>query len=179
MGTRQTTQATQAARTARTARTGRAPALRDSMEQVWLAGLGALAVAEEEGERFFRTLKKRGEGIERTLVKKGAGLEKELVQKRAGIERAGRERLRQVTTAAEDATGGAIGRLGAGFDGAMTTVLHRLGVPTAKEIASLTRRVETLTTTLAKGQKTRRPPAKRPATRRARAVTVPATTTVE
>ena len=43
--------------------TGRTPMLRDSVEQVWLAGLGALALTEEEGLRFFRRLVKKGEGF--------------------------------------------------------------------------------------------------------------------
>ena len=43
--------------------------LRESVEQVWLAGLGALALTEEEGSKLFKTLVKRGEGFERTAKK--------------------------------------------------------------------------------------------------------------
>ena len=43
-----------------------APMLRDSVGQIWLAGLGALALTEQEGTKFFKTLVKRGEGFERT-----------------------------------------------------------------------------------------------------------------
>lgn len=154
-------------RTKQTARPGRTIALRGSVEQVWLAGLGALAVAEEEGEEFFKSLRKRGQTIERTLVKKGTGLEKELVRRREEMQRAGRERLRRAAAMADDATGGAMQRIGNGIDGTMTTVLHRLGIPTAKEIASLTKRVEVLTTTLSSGKPARRPPAKRARVRRA------------
>ena len=48
-----------------TRRNGGTPAMRESVEQVWLAGLGALALTEEEGSKFFRALVKKGEGIEK------------------------------------------------------------------------------------------------------------------
>ena len=47
-------------------RNGRSATLRESMEEVWLAGRGALAIAEEEGSKFFHSLVKRGEGFETT-----------------------------------------------------------------------------------------------------------------
>ena len=111
--------------------------LRDSVEQVWLAGLGALALTEEEGSRFFRALVKRGEGFERDT----------------------KVRLRKAMTAAREAPGAAVTRIETELDDTMTGVLRRLGVPTKREINSLTRRVEGLATTL-----DRRPPAKRRAT---------------
>lgn len=122
-------------------RARRAPVIRESVEQVWLAGLGALALAEEEGSKLYNT-----------LVRKGEGFEKE-----------SRARLKKLSARAEnvreDVRANTLGRLGGGLDDAMTTVLHRLGVPTAREIASLRRRVETLTERLADGQ---RVPARRP-----------------
>jgi poly(hydroxyalkanoate) granule-associated protein len=108
-------------------RSRRAPALRESVEQVWLAGLGALAVAEQEGSRMFRNLVKKGEGLEQ----------------------ASRARLRRVTARAEGMRSDTIGRVTTGFDDAMTSVLHRIGVPTAREIDSLTRRIESLTSAMA------------------------------
>jgi poly(hydroxyalkanoate) granule-associated protein len=115
-------------------RARRAPVIRESVEQVWLAGLGALALAEEEGGKFYTT-----------LVRKGEGFEKESIA-----------RLRKLSARAEgmrdNVRTNTIGRLGTGFDDAMTTMLHRLGVPTSREIASLTRRVETLTEHLAQGR---------------------------
>jgi len=130
-------------------RARRSPAIRESVEQVWLAGLGALALAEEEGSRLYNT-----------LVRKGEGFEKE-----------SRTRLRKISARAEtmrdDVRANTVGRLGTGLDDAMTSVLHRLGVPTSREISSLTRRVETLTEHLAQG----RTPTKRPTTTTRRATT--------
>ena len=53
----------------------------------------------------------------------------------------------------------ALHRVGAGVDTSMAAVLHRLGVPTRKEIAGLTKRVEELTHSLER----RRPRARKPA----------------
>ncbi|MCH7891294.1 MAG: phasin family protein, partial [Gemmatimonadetes bacterium] len=37
----------------------------ESASKIWLAGLGALSVAEEEGGKLFKTLVKKGEGFEK------------------------------------------------------------------------------------------------------------------
>ena len=100
--------------------------LRDSVEHVWLAGLGALALTEEEGGRLFRTLVKRGEGVEKQT----------------------RTRLRRVVSAAREAPAEAMTKIETGLDDTMGGVLRRLGVPTRREITSLTRRVEALAETL-------------------------------
>jgi poly(hydroxyalkanoate) granule-associated protein len=44
---------------------GPVEALQGSVEQVWLAGLGALALTEEEGSKFFHSLVKKGEVVEK------------------------------------------------------------------------------------------------------------------
>jgi poly(hydroxyalkanoate) granule-associated protein len=120
--------------------------IRRSAQQIWLAGLGAFALAGEEGGKLFGTLVKRGHGVEK-LNK--ARLEKVFSR----VERAG-ERVRENA-------GRAIGRLGNPLDTGMTVALHQLGVPTRKEIVTLTKRVEELTRVVArskgKGAKAARP----------------------
>jgi poly(hydroxyalkanoate) granule-associated protein len=135
-------------------RAGRMPVIRESVEQVWLAGLGALALAEEEGSKLFRTLVKRGEGLEQTS----------------------RKQLRAMTERARSAQESTMGRIGSGIDETMASVLHRLGVPTERDINRLTRRVEALTDTLAQSSPTTRKRAaaasrSRPAAGRARKTT--------
>ncbi len=117
----------------RTKKTTAVPTLRGSAQNIWLAGLGAFALAGEEGSKLFRT-----------LVKKGQTLEK-----------VNKSRLQKMITRVEDRmddlrtdAGGAMDRLTAPLDSGMTTALHRIGVPTRKEIMQLTRRVEELTRTV-------------------------------
>lgn len=92
--------------------------LRDSAHKIWLAGLGALATAEEQGGKIFKNLVERGEKLESR----------------------GRDRVHKVRSKVEDAWGD----VEDGFDERVTGVLHRLGVPSRDEIRTLTSRVEEL-----------------------------------
>ena len=104
------------------------PMLRESAERIWLAGLGALAVTEEEGTKLFKSLVKKGEGFERET--------RSLLEK-------------QIETARHSRTT-AIRRFEGGVEQTMTGVLHRFGIPTRREIHTLTRRVESLADSLEK-----------------------------
>lgn len=119
---------------------GRAQALQGSVEQVWLAGLGALALTEEEGSKFFRSLVKKGEVVERRS----------------------RARLDDVMIAAKRAPSAAIASIEKRTDDVVQNVLERLGVPSRRDIDGLTRRIERLTAAEHK-PKTRRAPASRTA----------------
>jgi poly(hydroxyalkanoate) granule-associated protein len=133
---------------ARTTRNATALAVRDNAQHIWLAGLGALATAGEEGNRVFEE-----------LVEKGAELEK---TGRARLEKA----LGKVQGRARSLRGeaqGALGRVSAPIDAGVATALNKLGIPTRKEILALTKRVEELTRTV---QAAKKRPAKK-ATRRA------------
>ncbi len=104
--------------------------LRESAHQIFLAGLGALAVAEEEGSKLFKTLVKKGEGFEKRGKKQ--------------IEKVSKSVEGQVDAALDQAEG-AWGKLGRGFDERVAGALTRLGVPSRMEIQKLTKRVEQLT----------------------------------
>jgi poly(hydroxyalkanoate) granule-associated protein len=110
------------------------PMLKESAHDIWLAGLGAFALAGEEGGRLFKQLVKRGEGMEK--VNKGR------IQKIAA--RAGSLRGDART---------AVARLSTPIEAGMSNAMHRFGVPTRKEIATLTKRVEELTRVVAKKSK--------------------------
>jgi poly(hydroxyalkanoate) granule-associated protein len=131
--------------------TGRAPALRDSLEQVWLAGLGALTLTEHEGTTFFKSLVKRGQGLERQTLER--------------LDTA----VAEVTEAVRRTRRNAVVRLEDDAEQAMTKTLHRLGVPTRGDVQSLTRRVESLADTLERQAarritpRTPRPRTKKPA----------------
>jgi poly(hydroxyalkanoate) granule-associated protein len=111
--------------------------IRRSAQQIWLAGLGAFALAGEEGGKLFGSLVKKGQGVEK--------LNKTRLEK--VFSRVGKvgERVR------EDA-GRAINRIGNPLDAGMTVALHQLGVPTRKEIVTLTKRVEELTRVVARSK---------------------------
>jgi len=117
-----------------------AKVLRRSAHEIWLAGLGALTLAEEEGSKLFKS-----------LVKKGAGME---ALNKARLEKL----LAKVKPMREDA-GMALQKVGTGMDNSMAAVLHRLGVPTRREIQGLTKRVEELTHSLERPRARHKKPA--------------------
>lgn len=114
-------------------RTQAVPMLKESAHEIYLAGLGAFALAGEEGGRLFKQLVKRGEGMEKI----------------------NKARIHKIATRAESLQGEArtaVTRLATPIEAGMTNAMHRLGVPTRKEIATLTKRVEELTRVVAKSK---------------------------
>ncbi len=100
--------------------------LRESAHKIWLAGLGALAAAEEEGTKVFSSLIERGEAFESRGRKN--------IEKVKG----------RVEGVMEDAAE-SFEKLGDSFEDRVSKTLQRLGVPTRDEIGKLTKRVEELT----------------------------------
>lgn len=98
-------------------------------QRVWLAGLGAAAFAQEEGGRLLALLVSIGEQTEKQL-------RKTRLSPRAAVAGAA-ESAEEVWTRVQKI-----------FDAQVTSALHRLGVPTREEIASLTRRIEALTASI-------------------------------
>ena len=92
--------------------------LKESAHRIWLAGLGALAVAEEEGTKLFSRLVDRGRDVEDR----------------------GKVEVDKVKAKAENTWEGFSSKI----DEAVSKALHRLGVPTREEIRHLTNRVEEL-----------------------------------
>jgi poly(hydroxyalkanoate) granule-associated protein len=93
--------------------------VKDSAHRIWLAGLGALAAASEEGGKIFQQLVERGKELESR----------------------GKEEVDKAKSKASDAFSDAGGKL----DEVLTSALHRMGVPTRDEIHKLVERVEELT----------------------------------
>ena len=98
----------------------------DSAHKVWLAGLGAVAMAEQEGGKLFTNLVEKGQKLE----KKG----KDEVEKAKGA-------VSGMKTVAESYWD----TFGRTIDDQVTAVIHRIGVPTKDEIETLTKKVEQLT----------------------------------
>lgn len=119
--------------------------LTESARSVWLAGVGALAVAEDQGgklvtdsEKLFGRLVKEGRTYETKNRKRLAGMLDTMKDSVKGA----RE---DVGAVVGKVTGRVSHRVTEPFNDAIAAALHRLGVPTRREIMNLTRRVEELT----------------------------------
>lgn len=96
---------------------------------VWLAGLGALATVEEEGNKLFKRLVERGEQFE----------EERREELQAASEKAREQRdeaLAQIEEASEETQSLLMDTV--------NTALERFGVPTRNEVDRLSKKVETL-----------------------------------
>jgi poly(hydroxyalkanoate) granule-associated protein len=97
--------------------------IRDSANQIWLAGLGAFAKAQQEGAGMFNALVKEGEAVQKR-TKKAAGNTV--------------DEIRRSATGAWD-------KLETVFEQRVARALHSLNVPTKKDIDHLSQRVAELT----------------------------------
>ena len=117
--------------------------VKDAVSKVFLAGLGALAVAEEEGSKTFKKLVKKGEKVELP----GLGMERvkairNQIEGRADqATDAVKGRVNDARYVADQTADKAEDRI----QDTVKTVMTRLGVPTRKEISELTASVERLT----------------------------------
>lgn len=110
-----------------------ARAVRDSARQIWQAGLGAFAKAQEEGGSSFTR-----------LVRDGSALQKRAREVEDATDTVGRAAGR-----ATRRPGGSWGKLEQVFEERVARALATIGVPAASEVEALTRRVEELERTLA------------------------------
>jgi poly(hydroxyalkanoate) granule-associated protein len=112
-----------------------AAAVKDSAQQIWLAGLGAFAKAQEEGTKVFEALVKEGTGIHkrtRHATEEKFGEVTGKVTKVAG----------EITKQANESWD----KLEQVFEDRVARALNRLGVPTNKDVQALIARVEELNT---------------------------------
>lgn len=135
-----------------------ASAIRDSAQQIWLAGLGAFSKAQEEGGKVFEALVKEGNSIQRRT--------RALTEEKIG------EMTGKMSKAAGDITKQAThswDKLEQVFEDRVSRALTRLGVPTSKDIQSLMARVEALNESVQalNGTAPARRARKAPATRKA------------
>ncbi|MCM2346926.1 MULTISPECIES: phasin family protein [Acidovorax] len=108
--------------------------VKDSAQQIWLAGLGAFSKAQEEGGKVFEALVKEGLTIQR---KTQAVAEEKIT-----------EATSRMTTMASDIGSKAQGqwdKLENLFEERVAKALSKLGVPSARDIEALHARIEALT----------------------------------
>ena len=97
--------------------------IKESTQQIWLAGLGAYAKAQEEGGKIFEALVQEGEALQ-TRTRQSAD-----------------EKIAAMT----DKTAGTWGRLEQVFDDRVARAVASLGIPTRKDIDKLSKRMAELT----------------------------------
>ncbi|MGB6055573.1 MAG: phasin family protein [Burkholderiaceae bacterium] len=115
-----------------------AEAVRTSAQQIWQAGLGAFAKAQEEGGKVFAK-----------LVKEGTELQQR-TQKLAGSKVAGvTDTVTKMADNVSKQASGSWDKLEQVFEDRVSRSLTSLGVPTQNDIQTLTRRVEELSKAVA------------------------------
>jgi poly(hydroxyalkanoate) granule-associated protein len=137
--------------------------VKDSAQQIWLAGLGAFSKAQEEGGKVFESLVKEG----LTIQRKTQAVAEEKIS----------EATSRVTNMATDIGSKAQGqwdKLENIFEDRVAKALSKLGVPSARDLEALSARVDAL----AKGKSTpakaaAKPAAKAPAKKAAAKVAAP------
>lgn len=115
-----------------------AEAVRTSAQQIWQAGLGAFAKAQEEGGKVFAKLVKEGTDLQKRTQKLAE-------DKVSGV-------TDTVTKMADNVSKQASGswdKLEQVFEDRVSRSLASLGVPTKKDIQTLTKRVEELSKSVA------------------------------
>jgi poly(hydroxyalkanoate) granule-associated protein len=110
-----------------------ADAVRDSAQQIWLAGLGAFRKAQEEGSKAFDKLVKEGGHLQKLSRDLAESKTSDMASRFAQIQD-------KVTRQASDTWD----KLEAVFESRVERALASLGVPTEQDVAVLHRRIEAL-----------------------------------
>jgi len=110
-----------------------AGAVKESAQQIWLAGLGAFAKAQEGGGKVFESLMKEGLLIQRKT------------------QAAAEEKISEATSKMANMAGDIQSKAGQQwdkleniFEDRVAKALNKLGVPSAKDVATLNARIDAL-----------------------------------
>ena len=116
--------------------------VKDSAQQIWLAGLGAFAKAQEEGGKVFEALVKEGTHLQ----KKTQGLAEDKISEVT-------QKMSKMTNMAGDVTakaGQQWDKLESIFEERVSKALNKLGVPSSKDVDALIARIDSLSAQVAK-----------------------------
>ncbi len=116
-----------------------AGAVKDSAQQIWLAGMGAFAKAQAEGGKVFEALVKEGTSLQRKT------------------QAVAEERIGEVTSKMSNMAGDVQAKAGQHwdklesiFEERTARALNKLGVPSARDIDTLIKRIDELSTQVAR-----------------------------
>lgn len=115
-----------------------ADAVRNSAQQIWQAGLGAFAKAQEEGGKVFAKLVKEGTDLQKRTQK--------IAESRVG---GVTETVTKVADSVSKQAAGSWDKLEQVFEERVARAMASLGVPTQKDVQVLTKRVEELSKAVA------------------------------
>jgi len=117
--------------------------VKESAQQIWLAGLGAWSKAQEEGGKVFEALVKEGSTLQRKT------------------QAVAEEKIGEVTSRMSNMAGDVTAKAGQQWDKLETIfeertskALNKLGVPSSKDIEALIKRIDELSAQVAKLSKT-------------------------
>jgi len=99
--------------------------IKESAQKIWLAGLGALAIAEEEGSKIFRNLVEKGEKFESAARVRVSDLKGKVEEGKEKVE-------------------GQFDKMEEMVNHSIASFLGKMGVPTREEITQLSSKVEEL-----------------------------------
>ena len=140
-------------------------AVRESAQEIWQAGLGAFAKAQQEGGKVYEALVKEGEGLSRKTRSIAEGKINEMT---GNVTKA----ANQFSSKAQASATEAWDKLEQVFEDRVARALNRLGVPTQRDVQALAKRVEDLTSSVhglsgAKSAPANKAAAKKPAAKKA------------
>jgi len=108
-------------------------AVKESAQQIWLAGLGAFSKAQEEGGKVFEALVKEGLTIQR---KTQAAAEEKMTEATS--------KMANMATDIQSRAGHQWDKLENIFEERVAKALNKLGVPSAKDVDALVARIDEL-----------------------------------
>jgi poly(hydroxyalkanoate) granule-associated protein len=116
-----------------------AASVKESAQQIWLAGMGAFSKAQEEGTKVFEALVKEG----MSLQKKTQGMAEEKISEVTG-------KMSAMADTVTAKAGQNWDKLESIFEARTAKALNKLGVPTAKDVDALVQRVDELAAAVAR-----------------------------
>ena len=107
--------------------------VKESAQQIWLAGLGAFSKAQEEGGKVFETLVKEGLSIQRKT--------QAVAEEKISV---ATSRMASMATDIQSKAGNQWDKLETIFEDRVAKALNKLGVPSAKDVDALIARIDEL-----------------------------------
>ena len=116
-----------------------ANSVKESAQQIWLAGMGAFSKAQAEGGKVFETLVREGTALQ----KKTQGIAEDKISEVTG-------RMSAMAGTVSAKAGQNWDKLESIFEARTAKAMNKLGVPTAKDVDALVARVSELSAAVAK-----------------------------